>query len=283
MLSISFLLSCSINVLAVEEAINLSPETWVRYDIATGTETVVGTIDKTNHIQTNPIIPRCMSPQTIIGDDGREKINNVNTYPYSAVVSLDITRSDGAVTHGTGFMVAPNLVLTAGHNLYDNGPDNTGWIQSVVVKPGGPGSSFDSITATDIHSVTGWTEDADWDYDYGVIRLSTDIGDECGTLSISSLNNSSLLEENVTVVGFPGDISPRGMYSSGGIISALQTRKIYYNADTAAGQSGGPVWLNGSYSVVGIHTYGFTDSSSVQLNSATRITSNVISYVNGFD
>lgn len=62
----------------------------------------------------------------VVGSDQRQIITSFNEFPYSTVVAVDsVTSSEtfpGLTTFslGTGIVIAPNHVLTSGHNVYDN-------------------------------------------------------------------------------------------------------------------------------------------------------------------
>lgn len=56
------------------------------------------------------------STAIIIGEDEQQRVNK--QYPYSAVMFLGIRYSNGTVTTGTGVLVGPDIMLTAGHIFY---------------------------------------------------------------------------------------------------------------------------------------------------------------------
>ena len=49
------------------------------------------------------------------------KVEQVDEYPYSAVGILKVFKNGEFLGHGTGSLIGPNLVLTAGHNCYPKG------------------------------------------------------------------------------------------------------------------------------------------------------------------
>ena len=56
-----------------------------------------------------------------------------DNYPYSSVVLVQTTFSDGSSWNGSGVMVGPNDVLTAAHMLWHA---DAGYATSVTVTPG---------------------------------------------------------------------------------------------------------------------------------------------------
>ena len=58
-------------------------------------------------------------PAKIIGADNRVKITNATTFPYNTIVHLEMLAVNGVKYTGTGTIIAPNVVLTAGHCVFD--------------------------------------------------------------------------------------------------------------------------------------------------------------------
>ena len=70
---------------------------------------------------------------------------NSNTYPWDAVVFVNVTFSDGFVLHGSGAMVGPNDILTASHIVYRRGTTVTD-IDVFPAYNGTPSQVFGSFT-----------------------------------------------------------------------------------------------------------------------------------------
>jgi V8-like Glu-specific endopeptidase len=68
--------------------------------------------------------------------------------------------------------------------------------------------------------------------------------------------------------GYPGDKPTGTQWWNANRILSVSSRRIYYQIDTAGGQSGSPVWRyrNGKRHIIGIHTTG-----GAPFNGATRI------------
>ncbi len=64
--------------------------------------TPIDTEEKTDHI-----------------NDTRKKVQDTLDFPYSAIGLLSLKYNQKSFS-GTGFLVGPNIVLTAAHNLYDH-------------------------------------------------------------------------------------------------------------------------------------------------------------------
>ncbi|WP_440948148.1 trypsin-like serine peptidase [Methanosarcina sp. T3] len=209
--------------------------------------------------------------EVVIGQDDRVQITNTTAFPWRAVCSLKITAKDGSRWIGTGWLVGPRTVITAGHVVYMH--SRGGWARSIEVIPGRNGSvrPYESCTSSYFHSVKGWTKKKKRSHDYGAIILpsSCQYGTRLGYFGYANLNRSSLKGLKVNLSGYPGDKPSGTQWWHARRIKWVTVRTIVYNIDTAGGQSGSPVWwlTNGKRYAVGIHTNG-----SPSGNSATRIT-----------
>lgn len=208
--------------------------------------------------------------EVVIGRDDRIQVNNTTAYPWRTICSLLITARDGSRWIGTGWLVGPRAVITAGHCVYMH--SRGGWARSIEVIPGRNGSRrpYGSGIATSFRSVTGWTQKRRRSHDYGAIILPRNCayGNRLGYFGYANLSYFSLLGLTVNLSGYPGDKPSGTQWWHARRIKWVTPRTIVYNIDTAGGQSGAPVWRlrNGKRHVVGIHTNG-----SLSGNSATRI------------
>jgi V8-like Glu-specific endopeptidase len=178
------------------------------------------------------------SLESIIGSDNRVQVTATTTFPYRAIVL--ITFSAGRCT---GWLVGPDLVVTAGHCVHSGGSSGD-WYSDYRVYPGRKGSSspYGSCTAKRLYSVQGWTVSNNEQYDYGAVKLNCTIGNTVGWFG-AWWQSASLTGLPITVSGYPGD-KPLTHWRSTGNVAVTQTRQIFYKNDTAAGQSGAPVFQN---------------------------------------
>ncbi|MBO4847809.1 MAG: hypothetical protein J5586_01475 [Clostridia bacterium] len=168
-----------------------------------------------------------------------------------------------------------NIAVTSGHCIYNG--DRGGWATSIVVRPAANGyfCPYGTSNATELHSAKKWVNNGDSGYDYGVIVLSNDIGNSTGWFG-TIWRSWSLVGYNVTVAGYPGECF-RQMFKMSGQISRSTTRKVYYQIDTTAGQSGSPVYNADGY-VYAIHTTGET----LYGNGGARITKSLFRFLQSF-
>lgn len=212
--------------------------------------------------------------EVVIGADDRVKINNTTVYPWRCICSLDITAANGTSWIGTGWLVAPRTVITAGHCVWMH--NQGGRVASIRVMPGRNGTAteapFVSSLATHVRTTVAWIEDKDSGRDYGCILLPKSFMNysSLGSFGYASLSDLDGLTVNLS--GYPGDKATGTQWFHSRKIKSVESRRFYYDIDTAGGQSGAPVWRfkDNQRHVVGIHTNGHSTG-----NSAVRITSAV--------
>jgi V8-like Glu-specific endopeptidase len=213
--------------------------------------------------------------EVIIGEDDRVQITNTRAFPWRAICSLRIRAGNGTSWIGTGWLVAPRTVITAGHCVFMR--DQGGWARSIEVIPGKDGAEmpFGSVVATRFASVVGWKRDGDREYDYGTILLPAGqaLGARVGHFGFADYDDAALGGAQLNLSGYPGD---KGMGATqwwhARKTKSVSARVIEYEIDTVGGQSGAPVWrvVGSARHAVGIHTNGLASG-----NSATRIQANV--------
>ncbi|ARK12092.1 trypsin-like serine peptidase [Fibrivirga algicola] len=216
--------------------------------------------------------------EVIIGTDDRVRITNTTVYPYRAICALRITAADGTRWIGTGWMVGPRTVITAGHCVFLH--NNGGWARSIEVIPGlnDAARPYGSATGTMLRSVKGWTDSKKRDYDYGAIILPANsrLGDRVGYFGYAVRDNSYLMGSVLNLSGYPGDKGGNQQWFMARTPRSLTDRVITYEIDTMGGQSGAPVWIKVGEQryCVGIHTNGHSSG-----NSATRIVQDVFNNI----
>ena len=222
-----------------------------------------------------PEIGRRESAEVIIGADNRIRINPTTAYPWRAICALRITAANGQGYIGTGWLVSPRTVLTAGHCVFMH--DAGGWVRSIEVIPGCNGSlrPYRSFVGTAFRSVTGWTQSQKRENDYGCIILPQNArpGDQVGYFGLAVRDDAFLKSASLNLSGYPGDkANGTEQWYMAQRTKSVSSRVITYDIDTVGGQSGSPVWIlqNGQRYGVGVHTNGAQSG-----NSATRINSEV--------
>ncbi|RAL22587.1 trypsin-like serine peptidase [Thermoflavimicrobium daqui] len=217
-----------------------------------------------------------ITPSIVIGPDDRKQVTDTTIFPYSAITSLEITLADGRKSGCTGWLIGPHTVATAGHCIYDTSTDT--WMKSVRVYPGRNGSSapFGSVEGVELESVSGWVNDGDPAYDYGVIHLKENIGYDAGWFGFR-WQDETYKGQEATIAGYPGDkyqgtpLYLKTMWQHTSKILSDTNTRLFYDIDTFGGQSGSPIWQTRSdcgECGIGVHAYGY---GSQQMNGGTRI------------
>ena len=211
--------------------------------------------------------------EIVHGPDDRIQITNTSVYPWRAHASLLITAADNSMWIGTGWFIGPHTLITAGHvvHIKNSGvPGRDGWVKSISVMPGRNGSTlpYGAVTSTNFWSVLGWTDSGDQNYDYGAIILPTNLGNTVGWFGFGVWSDAELLASTGNISGYPGDKPAGTQWYAFRQIASVNTRKVYYDIDTAGGQSGSAVYriINGARYGIAVHAYG-----GATTNSGTRI------------
>jgi V8-like Glu-specific endopeptidase len=203
--------------------------------------------------------------ETVHGPDDRVKITNTAVYPWRVHASLLITAADNSTWIGTGWFIGS-------HTLMKNSgmPGRDGWVKRIQVMPGRNGASlpYGSVTSSNFRSVIGWTNNGDQNYDYGAIIIPTQLGNTTGWLGFGVFSDADLLASVGNISGYPGDKPAGTQWYDARRIAAVNNRKVYYDIDTAGGQSGSAVYriIGANRYAIAVHAYG-----GATTNSGTRI------------
>jgi len=213
---------------------------------------------------------------SIIGSDDRTQVTSTTSSPYSALGNIvgpwdqDEDGVDDTTSYCTGFMEGPDLMVTAGHCVFDNGLG--GWLTSLTYYPARNGSTFPFSSAgiLEISISTQWSTYSNENYDYALVVLDRNVGGDTGWLG-KGWSNGSLNGYDISVTGYPGDKTLGTMWTAEGEITSTLTYRLKHDVDTFSGQSGAPMYTTNGI-VWGIHAKGTIPILLIFKNSGTRIT-----------
>lgn len=136
--------------------------------------------------------------------------------------------------------------------------------------PGRNGNSlpFGTVTSTNFRAVGGWTNNGDQNYDYGGILIPAELGNNVGWFGFGVYSDSDLQATTANISGYPGDKPSGTQWYHARRVASVNSLKVFYDIDTAGGQSGSAVYRNigGARYAIAVHAYGGS------VNSGTRIT-----------
>ena len=250
----------------------LSSETYHVFDASTGNHLPYNayTLFDLNPIPNNINEPD--APNAAIGTDDR-----IPSWDKSGIVKIIST--DGPNTYySTGFVIAPHIIATAAHCVFDYEaliPDDIssqkGYVISEVRLFNNNGAHTLNATPVECHVPWSYISSA-YDghevnaYDYALISVEEDLSDYmCFNLGVG-LNSAVTNETNITISGFPVNVNGNTvnnyyndqMYLGTGSLQEWDDyigeywynyfqynddRMFFYDVDTSGGNSGGPIYV----------------------------------------
>ncbi|WP_445627021.1 trypsin-like serine protease [Nostoc sp. DSM 114167] len=246
---------------------------------------------------------------SLFSPDGRTKVSNTTTSPFSAIGKMRIhwkgpdgviDTADDIIINGSGAMIDSYHFLTAGHCVYDT--RYGGWADKIEVMLGSKGNIIAGTNRADYEyyseaksvytrSFDGWTQgdqtkSETFQYDIGLVTLDRNIGNFTGWFNYGyddNLSSGTL----VNVTGYPSDkfdsnsdgkFDNYDMWTQSGKITSTTDSILRSNElDILPGNSGGPLWLNNSNTnkptIYGVASNETTSNKTPLYNEFARITS----------
>jgi glutamyl endopeptidase len=227
-----------------------------------------------------------------------KNVTNTRTEPYKYVCYLKKFKSNGTAFTSTAFLIAPRVLLTNAHNVYNAAsfkiaPAHNG--QGTKLTEGDAALTYRMETVKCSSSNTFYNDSFIWretkrtreqarHYDYAIIILpdSSLYKKLGGFLEITECDLVARVRDSVSFIGYPGGIKDYNLQlfqkTNAGILTGYYENgnMISYELGTHKGASGSPILINqnGKYKVIGIHGYG-----SGCENSAIKITKEVLAKI----
>jgi len=207
-------------------------------------------------------------------DPRHYRIHHTTANPYRSIVHIETTFGSA-----TGFLISPNVVVTAGHAIYYQG---RGWSSSVVVRPGRNGywNPFgyrrNGIRAGTAWVGGGWVNHRDFGDDWAILLLDVPFHNH-DRLWLAAPNDGDFLQNrNKRVVGYPGG---HYMFANRGTVQYLLGHQIVATSNLSiGGYSGSPMFCNWGW-VTAMSVAGWPGESRTW---AFRITPWFINFAHGF-
>lgn len=213
----------------------------------------------------------------VFGYDNREPVKEVETFPYSAVWPLRI-EDDQKSYFGTGFMVKPGVMLTAGHNIYNC--DNKKYYDKIyAVDRNGMDHQVYEVFVPEEYKASKSSI-----YDWAVVKVGVMPGETYPCIKMINPDDkkvSPVVGQIAEIAGFPYKVNNNttdDMYSSeGGIeIYNQEFKLLFYEIDTSGGDSGSPVII---YNYLGACVIGIHVGSMKNYNIARAIDNQIMDAV----
>ena len=222
----------------------------------------------------------------------RKQAPDTQLSPFRKICDLLITAGDGTRHSGTGWFIAPRLVVTAGHCVAVFRPHTPahGIVNKILVMPARHGETKASdsffgwveVGRENLRVHERWLENGDVDFDFGAIILPPDrpLGNTVGFFGFQDFPDQTLNGAKLTLAGYPDNVPEGTQWFEVNPIREITPRRLSYDIFTIGGQSGSPLFFanNQGQIACAIHNFGHLNGSP--FNSGVRINASVIARLN---
>lgn len=237
-----------------------------------------------------------LSPESVIGPDGRRPQVRTTTYPNRAIAHLQFDQSPGGIPNTylcSAFLVDRNTLLTSGHCVHEGGTGLATDFSTNMFITLGRGNNqntnaapFGTCRPKELLTTPTWIDRAGEAHDIGIIQMANcsvpNPGRQTGWFGYFAVRGQHALRDLTAIVrGYPG-LPPTGfngtLWSHAGRIRQSRWEMAFYRMDTSGGMSGSPVYEPGRFwcgaCAMAVHGYGIGHGSfpHTDLNHGPRIT-----------
>lgn len=233
--------------------------------------------------------------------DNRIQEVDTDRFPWNTICHLCRAYPGNPCAGCSGTLIAPDIVLTAGHCLWSlrfKGPP-----KSIHVAPGRVDRDtlpFGSITSARLWVPRGFIDGPDRTiWDFGVIHLSRPFTQIKRFMPLVALDDTALRHvashRRLTVAGYPSDRPIGTMWRHSERLKRVTPRRLFYSVSTCPGHSGSAVSVERGHGpeIIAVHTTGILDAEGKSYgcvrgtvlapanlqNSGVRLTQSVIDAV----
>jgi V8-like Glu-specific endopeptidase len=194
-------------------------------------------------------------------------------WPYVGMIRSYFSSMGGQAAGGTGTLIHPRVILTAGHVVYD--PRRGGYPTRIDVELGG--TQRFNVSSTVFRTTQAWIDTDSLSrnpisaYDLGGILLTAPIDtSRVSPVPIGATGGANLGGLQLNVVGFPVQANLYGsLYGAAAFPTApfpqFEGFRLFYPIETLDGMSGGPAYTrddSGQILLRGVHTSIYNGSGS---------------------
>lgn len=238
----------------------------VVYDYSTGSESIlsaesfmlseeVALLGQEEKISL-PYDPPAQTKGIVAPSDNRQKVD-ATVSPYCKILCLWLgrdTNGDGTIDNwagGTGALVYDDIMLTAGHCMYN---ETYGYVDEMRIYVKQNSATFNST----FYYPASWSisqayinDTSNNDYDWCVVKLQNSLGLQVGWFGYGIPSST----KTVIVSGYPDNTEKHHFqYSCSGTMRVESDYRVSHSADTEGGQSGAPIFTASDQIIWGIHT-----------------------------
>ncbi len=195
-----------------------------------------------------------------------EKITDTSVPRYRGTCRIEAQSIDNVnkMMTGSGFLVGPNLAITAAHCVFDGNKNNQGYPNWTIFAAYNNHIYGDADVCgwKQVYYYDTWMNTHDYNFDIALCVLEADVGEQVGYYGLRVYSSDSALQgTRVDLQGYPSNeaegFTEGGyyQYKTSGTVTSVSPRAFEGDYYSTNGFSGGPVLPSDNpYVVLGVHT-----------------------------